>query len=47
MAQARELKGVYNLNPTKMVMKQGSKLERQAQGNGRSKTKQPVKAKGK
>ena len=29
---SKELKGVYHLNPTSMVMKQGSKLEREAQG---------------
>lgn len=28
MSKAKELKGVYNLNPTSMVMKQGSKESR-------------------
>jgi hypothetical protein len=28
MTKARDLKGVYNLNPTDMVMKQGSKAAR-------------------
>ena len=28
MSKAKELKGVYNLNPTSMVMKQGSEQER-------------------
>jgi hypothetical protein len=28
MSKAKELKGVYNLNPTTMIMKQGSKESR-------------------
>ena len=35
MSKAKELKGVYNLNPTDAVMKQGSEAERQTQGNNR------------
>jgi len=30
--KATEMKGVHNLNPTKAVMKQGSRMEREAQG---------------
>jgi hypothetical protein len=44
--QAMKLKGVYTLNPTKAVMKQGSEKARKAV-SGSKKTKQPVKAKGK
>ena len=45
MSKATELKGVYRLNPTRMIMKQGSEKARKAVSSG--KTKQPVKAKGK
>ena len=31
--KAKELKGVYNLNPTSMVMKQGSAEERELAGH--------------
>jgi hypothetical protein len=31
---AKELKGVYNLNPTSMVMKQGSEAERRERSKG-------------
>ena len=34
---SKELKGVYNLNPTDAVMKQGSNLEREALSGGRGK----------
>ena len=44
--RAAPLKGVYTLNPTKAVMKQGSEKARKAV-SGSKKTKQPVKAKGK
>ena len=45
--KGNSLKGVYNLNPTKMIMKQGSKAERKAlTSNTKSNTK-PAKAKGK
>ena len=43
---AIKLKGVYKLNPTKAVMKQGSERARKAV-SGSKQTKQPVKAKGK
>ena len=45
---ATELKGVYNLNPTKMILKQGSKEARAAHARsaGAAKTtKRPVKGK--
>ena len=44
--QAMKLKGVYTLNPTQAMMKQGSEKARKAV-SGSKKTKQPVKAKGK
>lgn len=50
MATATELKGVYRLNPTKMIMKQGSKEARAAHARsaGVKKTaKRPVKGKSK
>lgn len=44
--KARELKGVYNLNPTKMIMKQGSKASRAAMSQNKKTTK-PKTPKGK
>ena len=44
--QATKLKGVYTLNPTRAIMKQGSELARKAVSSNK-KTSQPTKAKGK
>lgn len=52
--QARILKGVYNLNPTSMVMKLGSEQQRSANAGGagnkpanRDNINKPCRAKGK
>jgi hypothetical protein len=44
---AVELKGTYNMNPTKMIMKQGSKEARAAHARsaGAGKTTRPIKGK--
>jgi hypothetical protein len=46
--KATILKGVYNLNPTKMIMKQGSKEAREAHArsaSARRKVERPIKGK--
>jgi hypothetical protein len=44
---AVELKGTYNMNPTRMIMKQGSKEARAAHARsaGAGKTTRPIKGK--
>jgi len=44
---ARRLKGVYTLNPTAMIMKQGSQKSRSAVSEPKTKTNKAVKARGK
>ena len=47
MATAKLLKGTYNMNPTKMIMKQGSKEARAAHARsaGAKKVTRPTKGK--